>query len=57
MDRDEQELELLEYFRKLSPESQTAAVRMAQYLATLPQDEPLNKEELDSLWEQFKRPN
>lgn len=52
-----QERELLEYFHALSPKDQGAAVRMAQDLAARPKGEPFNKEELDQLWEQFKRPN
>jgi len=45
----ETEVEFLELFNSMSEENQAALTRVAQYLETHPQDEPITKEKLEEL--------
>ena len=46
----DKEIEFLEFFKSMSEENQAALTRVAQYLETHPQAEPMTKEKLKELF-------
>lgn len=54
--RTEEEIELLEAFHALSEEDRAAALRVAEYLAHRPKDEPMTLEIMEALWEAARKP-